>query len=147
MAGDVEGNLDRLEAMIGPRSNEGRLAVTSELAVVGYPRDLLDHLDPDTIPPASCPNLAFPVLIGTSCMGRRVDRSTEPFSFKMGLSSFGREASPADLRVFDERRYFEPVEGPLLEDGLGVTMQDLWVGDAMLCHLRRTRSQILRTLA
>ena len=101
VVGDVEGNLDRLEAMIGHLdSTKVRLAVTSELAVVGYPpRDLLDHLDPDTILTSILSRTwPVPVLIGTLCMGRRVDRSTEPFSFKMGPSSFGREASPADLR-------------------------------------------------
>ena len=72
VVGDVEGTLDRLEAMIGHLDpTKVRLAVTSELAVVGYPPVIcFDHLDPDTILTGILSETRpVPVLIGTLLHG------------------------------------------------------------------------------
>ena len=136
VGGDVEGNLDRLEAMIGHLDpTKVRLAVTSELAVVGYPpRDLLDHLDPDTILTSILSRTwPVPVLFGTLLHGASGRPVNGAILVQDGavLDSGGKRLLPT-YDVFDERRYFEPDRKALiLEDGLGVTIcEDLWVGDA-----------------
>jgi len=143
VVGDLRGNTRLiLEALAAAHERGADLAVTPELALVGYlPRDLL--LSPDfvhaswraladlAVEAASMP----PVLVGlpepnVSDEGRPLFNSAVLLDGGTIGSRFRKALLPT-YDVFDEDRYFEPFHGPQLLDiaghRLGISIcEDIW---------------------
>jgi len=140
VVGDVQGNLARIADAARTAAKQGAdLAVTSELAICGYPpRDLVDREGFVERCERAVADLAMqcplPVLIGSP---RRVGRrARNAVAFLRG----GRIEAWYDKRllptydVFDEWRHFEPGAEPLVIEVAGARLgvlvcEDLWRAD------------------
>jgi NAD+ synthetase len=138
--GDVEGNIAEIEAAARLAAENGAsLAITSELAVSGYPpRDLL--LQPQFV--SRCAGAAesiessIPMIVGTPLppVGERHRPGNGAIRIVPGRRSAiaTRKQLLPTYDVFDEGRYFEPDDNPgILRQvngmGIGVTIcEDAW---------------------
>jgi len=140
VVGDVQGNLARIADAARTAAKQGaELAVTSELAICGYPpRDLVEREGFVERCERAVADLAMqcplPILIGSP---RRVGRrARNAVAFLRG----GRIEAWYDKRllptydVFDEWRHFEPGAEPLVIEVAGARLgvlvcEDLWRAD------------------
>jgi NAD+ synthetase len=130
IVGDISGNASLIKSLADQASLAGAsLAVTTELAISGYPpRDLL--LQPDFVngchTTASSMDSAIPILVGTP-VPSLVDRSL-PGNGVVRAGDSAREVTRKQLLptydVFDEARYFEADERP----GIARTIAGLDIG-------------------
>ncbi|MDR1656015.1 MAG: NAD+ synthase [Deltaproteobacteria bacterium] len=142
--GDVDGNLVKIEALARKAQAQGAtLAVFPEMAVIGYPpRDLL--LYPFLIEEAeravtslaqSLADIPLTVIVGSAAFSEsKTGRSLQNVAFVL---SQGRIAARYAKRllptydVFDEARYFEPGQSPVVyvHEGLRLALticEDIW---------------------
>jgi len=145
-AGDVPGNVDRIrKAWLRARDEHADLLVAPELAVVGYPpRDLL--LRPSIVRSAerATVDLAREVADGPAVIVGTVVPNPRPIGRPLHNAAVllrnGRVEATYAKRllptydVFDEHRYFEPGEDPVVVEVAGrriglLICEDLWVSD------------------
>ena len=144
VVGDLAGNAEAIRTAAAKAGSDGAdLLVLPELCLIGYPpRDLL--LREEVVPScertlqALAADLPLPTLVGTP---RRVSEGSRPIANSVALCRGGRVEAWHDkillptYDVFDEARWFEPGERPLvfeLETSQGVrrvgvlACEDLW---------------------
>jgi NAD+ synthase/NAD+ synthase (glutamine-hydrolysing) len=142
-AGDLQGNSALiLDAVRSARSEAPDLAVTTELALMGYlPRDLLMNAGfvrraSETLTRMAAElQDASPLLVGVATpnpseMGRPLFNSAVLLKGGVVGPAFHKTLLPT-YDVFDEDRYFEPAEGPQILDlngcRLGISIcEDAW---------------------
>ncbi len=163
--GDLAGNARRIEAAVGESVTAGAdLAVTSELALLGYPpRDLLLDRQVMAEAEAVATRLAhalkdtIPVLLGTA-VASRADAGKPLHNAAVLLSEGTCHLSAAKISlptydVFDEDRYFEPAlqAAPTLTVGahqFGVSIcEDAWSDQQFWPHPRYHRDPIAELAA
>jgi len=145
-AGDVPGNVERIRAAWRRAHEEGAdLFVAPELAVIGYPpRDLL--LRPSVVRAAERATRALaasfrggpPAVVGTVLpnerdVGRPLVNAAVLLRDGRVEAAYAKRLLPT-YDVFDEHRYFEPGEGPVVVEVAGkrvglLICEDLWVSD------------------
>ncbi|MBU6208387.1 MAG: NAD+ synthase [Planctomycetes bacterium] len=140
VVGDVQGNLARIVAAARTAAAQGAdLAVTSELAICGYPpRDLVEREGFVERCEAAIASLAaqapLPLLVGSPRrVGRRV-RNAVAFLRSGCIEAWYDKRLLPTYDVFDEWRHFEPGAEPLVIElagkRLGVLVcEDLWRAD------------------
>jgi NAD+ synthetase len=140
VVGDVQGNLARIAEAARTASAQGAdLAVTSELAICGYPpRDLIERegfVERCEVAVADlATRFALPILVGAPRrVGRRV-RNSVAFLRDGRIEAWYDKRLLPTYDVFDEWRHFEPGTDPLVIEvasaKLGVLVcEDLWRAD------------------
>jgi NAD+ synthetase len=140
VVGDVQGNLARIaSAARSAAAQEADLAVTSELAICGYPpRDLVERegfVERCELAVAGlAAQCALPILVGAPRrVGRRV-RNAVAFLRGGRIEAWYDKRLLPTYDVFDEWRHFEPGAEPLVIElagkRLGVLVcEDLWRAD------------------
>ncbi|MAD78527.1 MAG: NAD+ synthase [Planctomycetaceae bacterium] len=144
MIGDLTGNAESIRTLGRQAASAGAdLLVLPELAILGYPpRDLL--LREEVVPACEAAverlaaDLPLPTLVGSP---RRVEGGSRPIANAVALCRDGRVEAWYDKMllptydVFDEARWFEPGDAPLVFDldvdgehrRIGVLVcEDLW---------------------
>lgn len=145
-AGDVPGNVERIRiAWMRARDADADLLVVPELAVVGYPpRDLL--LRPSIVQAAQRATEALAremadgpaAVVGTVVpnehpVGRPLHNAAVLLQGGRVEATYAKRLLPT-YDVFDEHRYFEPGDGPVVVQVCGqriglLICEDLWVSD------------------
>ncbi len=151
VVGDVAGNLRLiLDAISLARSERAQVLVTSELALIGYPpRDLL--LRQGVVEACEQSVEAIAQAAGEMCVivghPRRCEHGTRRLRNSVSLCQNGSVRACYDKRllpgydVFDEDRYFEPGDRPLVLEIAGmrcgiVVCEDLWRANDVTADLR-----------
>ena len=160
--GDLAGNAEKIRrGVISAGPDSADLIVTSELALLGYPpRDLLLFRDYIGRSLEVARTLAEdlkeypPVLVGAACpnpspVGRPLFNVALLLDNGEISRSFGKTLLPT-YDVFDEDRYFEPVQGPEIFDLKGVKLgisicEDIW-NDADFWNQKRYHSDPIQEL-
>lgn len=139
--GDLEGNARRIEAAANRAAEEGAaLAVTPELALLGYPpRDLIFRQGfvarAAELTRSLASRVRIPVILGTALPrtghGRPFTNAAVLLDQGAVRAVWGKELLP-NYDVFDEGRYFEPSSDSAVVCVNGVTIgvticEDLWV--------------------
>ncbi len=139
--GDLEGNAQRIEAAARRAAEEGAaLAVTPELALLGYPpRDLLFRQGfvarAAELTTLLASRLRIPLILGTALPrtghGKTFTNAALLLDQGRVRAVWGKELLP-NYDVFDEGRYFEPAADSCVVEingvPVGVTIcEDLWV--------------------
>lgn len=145
-AGDVPGNTERIRTAWARARDEGAdLVVVPELAVVGYPpRDLLLRSSIVRAAERATEALAREFADGPAAVVGTVMPNPRPVGrplFNAALLLRGGRVEAAYAKrllptydVFDEHRYFEPGDGPVVVEVAGrrvglLVCEDLWVSD------------------
>jgi NAD+ synthetase len=145
-AGDVPGNAARIQRAWTRARDEGAdLVVVPELAIVGYPpRDLLFRPSVVRAVEVATRKLAAsfaegpPALVGTvlpnpKAVGRPLRNVAALLRGGRVEAVYAKRLLPT-YDVFDEHRYFEPGDGPVVVEVAGrrvglLVCEDLWVSD------------------
>ena len=148
IAGDLSGNKEKILAAYEALSKRGaELIVFPELAVCGYPpRDLLYKSQfpkavEDTLNSIASKIKEVPALIGSTeirssqAHGRPLYNAVA-WCEKGQVQTYGRKSLLPNYDVFDEERYFEPADNPLIykwgKYNIGITIcEDIWAGEAL----------------
>lgn len=148
IAGDLSGNKEKILTAYKALCAQGaELVLLPELAVCGYPpRDLLlksqfPQAVKDTLDSIASEIKEVPALIGTTEMrisethGRPLYNAVA-WCEKGEVKTYGRKSLLPNYDVFDEVRYFEPAEAPLIykwkEHTIGLTIcEDIWASASL----------------
>ncbi len=135
--GDLDGNLDRIRALVGQAVDQGAdLTVFPELAVTGYPpEDLLLNPRFADAAAAGVRELARSltdtvVIVGLPALGEDLHNAAAVLADNAIVATYRKHFLP-NYAVFDEQRYFASGDDALVVDldgvRVGVTIcEDLW---------------------
>lgn len=162
IVGDIEGNLRKvLDAIETAKSQQAELLVTSELMLIGYPpRDLI--LREGVVP--ACERAVEHIAAAADGMAvavghvRQVKNKSRSCANSVSICQHGRIIATYDKRllpgydVFDEDRYFEPGEKPLVLDISGTRVgilicEDMWRAEDVELERRYSINPLEETMA